>query len=184
MNNNTIKITLVALASLIAGCATPYQKSTAFTMTGGYYEKDLGKDVWRIGFGGNGYINDETTQFFWLYRCCEVTIENGFDGFKVLSDIRLTQSIDIEEFLRIDAPSAKPAQYYPIYIPDTYKPNLEADIQLLKGPIEANPPRVFDAHQLKKVLEPMMPKKGKNVVPHRHEYIYPVEGEENKEIET
>lgn len=67
--------------------------------------------------------------------------------------------------------------YIPMNIDQAPKPSLEADIQLLKGPVTANPPKVFDAKQLKAALEPYVTgnKCNQNVCPHVHRYIMPSE---------
>lgn len=174
-----VVLLLLAASGLLSGCATGYQKMTAFTITGGFREKDLGKNVWRVEFGGNGYTSIETAQCFWLYRCAELALEKGFDGFEILSDIRLTKAVDPHEAFGLPQPRFQKAQYYvPIMIPmnDSNKPHLLADILLLKAPVTAAPPRTFDAHKLKAALEPHVaePMKSRgNVKPHIHEYLLP-----------
>jgi hypothetical protein len=170
--------TILVLCALLAGCATGYQKQTYFTVTGGFKEKDLGKNVYRVSFGANGYTTAETTQCFWLYRCAELTLEKGFDGFEILSDIRLAQSLSPEKVFGVEASEVQPAVFVPIYIPtdEGNKPHIEADILLLKSPIKAHPPKVFDARKLKNALAPHVqePMKSRgNVKPHIHDYLFP-----------
>lgn len=74
-----------ALAVGLASCATPYQQ-TGFT--GGADVQELRPDVFRVSFQGNGYTSRETVQAYWLYRCAELTLEKGFTGFEVLSDMQ------------------------------------------------------------------------------------------------
>lgn len=150
----------------------------AFTWTGGFSDQDLGKNVWRVEFSGNGYTTPETAQCFWLYRCAELTLEKGFDGFEILSDIRLVRSVSPHEAFGLDQPRFERAQYVPIFIPtsEAHKPYIQADILMLKGAVDVNPPRVFDARKLKAELEPHVAKPIKsrgNVEPHRHEYLLP-----------
>lgn len=180
--------TSLLLGVLLSGCATGYQKATAFTLTGGYQEKDLGQNVYRVTFGANGYTSQETTQSFWLYRCAQLTLEKGFDGFEILSDIRLVKAVSPYEAFGIQEPTFQPAQYYPVIVPmyDIAKPYIEADILLLKsGDFTASPPRIFDARKLISALEPHVaePIKGRgNVKPHIHEYLMP-EGKFKKQNE-
>ncbi|MFT3830099.1 MAG: hypothetical protein QM691_10390 [Opitutaceae bacterium] len=173
-----IVITVSALL-LLNGCATGYGRLNAFSFTGGFSDKSLGKDVWRVEFSGNGYTTSETAQCFWLYRCAELTLEQGFDGFEILSDIRLTQKLPPEEVFG-ERDAVRPAQYYPIFIPmdDSGKPYIQADIILRKGEINAAPPRVFDARKLKSALAPHVEgpiKSGGNVKAHIHDYLLPKE---------
>lgn len=170
---------LLVSALLLGGCATGYQKMTAFSITGGFVEKDLGKNVHRVEYGANGYTSFETAQCFWLYRCAELTLEKGFDGFEIISDIRLTRAVGPHEAFGVPEPAFKMAQYYvPIMIPmnDANKPHIRADILLLKGDFKAAPPKVFDARKLKAALDPHVadPIKSRgNVKPHIHDYLLP-----------
>ena len=171
---------ILLLTAALAGCATTYQPTGA---TGGFKEMELKPDIWHVAFSGNGYTTVETVQTYWLYRCAELALEKGFDGFEVISHIQLVLPLSPEQFFADDAP-IKPARsagpvYTPIYIPSgngARKPLLEADIRLLKNPISVAPPRVFDALELKTVLDPYVFGKKcstDNVCPHVHEYLHP-----------
>lgn len=167
---------LIVSSILLAGCATGYHKLTPLSLTGGFKEKDLGRNVWRVTFTANGYTTRETAQTFWLYRCSELALEKGFQGFEILSDIRLAQSVPPNKVLASDELDIQPAVFVPIMIPmdESYKPNIEGDVVLLKGPIKAHPPKVFDAAKLKAALQPHVEqpmKSGGNVKPHVHDYL-------------
>ena len=178
MKRIAIVFSVTSAALLLAGCATGYKRMNAFSISGGFTDKDLGKDVWRVEFSGNGYTTSETAQCFWLYRCAELTLEKGFDGFEILSDVRLTQTLPPEQAFGPGDLRARPVQYYPIFIPtdDSGKPYIQADILLLKGEVTSEPPKRFDAHRLKAALAPHVEKpikSGGNVDPHIHEYLLP-----------
>jgi hypothetical protein len=168
---------LAALLLTFSGCATPYQRLSAFTLSGGYDDKDMGKNVYRVCFGGNGYITRETAQCYFLYRCSEIALEKGYDGFEFISDIRLADVQDPARAFGVEEKPFRSVQYVPIIIPmdNIDKPYFEADILLLKAPISENPPHVFDARKLKAALEPYVTpaKGGGNVTPHIHEYLLP-----------
>jgi hypothetical protein len=55
------------------------------------------------------------------------------------------------------------------------KPQLEGDIHLLNGPVEAAPPKVFNARTLLVQLDPLIngEKCAGNICPHVHEYLLP-----------
>jgi hypothetical protein len=170
---------LVALCVILSGCATAYQKLTPFAYTGGYNDKDLGRDVYRVSFSANGFTSRETAQCYWLYRCAELTLEKGFDGFQILSNIQLTEVQTPEEAFGTGT-HIQPATYIyvPVYTPsdDSFKPYIEADIHLLKGPVASQPPKIFDARKLKNALEPHVAEPMKsdgNVEPHVHDYLLP-----------
>jgi hypothetical protein len=76
---------VAAAALLLAACATPYTESS---IIGGFDAKELREDVYRVAFGGNGYTSNETVQTYWLYKCAELTLEKGYYGFEILSDMR------------------------------------------------------------------------------------------------
>lgn len=173
----TIVPLLLAGAALLGGCATGYQKATAFSFTGGFREADLGRNVHRVAFSANGYTTAETAQCFWLYRCAELALEQGATGFEILSDIRLVRSLPPHEAFGL-GPTVELAQYYPIFIPmdNMNKPYIEADVLLLFESVTPNPPKVFDARLLKAALEPHVAepmKKRGNVKPHVHDYLLP-----------
>jgi|GEM_PF-1872802 len=172
-------VVLLGAVVLLNGCATGYQKINAFTISGGYKDSDLGRDVYRVGFGGNGYTTRETVQCFWLYRCAELALEKGYDGFEILSNIQLTEVVAPGAVFGSEV-QVKPAGYVyvPVVIPmdNSYKPFIEADVHMLHGTIENQPPKVFDARKLKSALEPYVrdPIRSRgNVKPHVHEYLLP-----------
>ncbi len=178
------RILLVLITLLVTGCATTYQ---SMGFTGGFDEKNLEDNIWRITFSGNGYATRETVQTYWVYHCSEVALKNGFEGFEILSHIQLTKNITPEEYFSSSSPYKKSGGYVyvPMYIEESYKPHIEADIRLLKSPFESNPPKVFDANELKTALEPIVMSKEKcdlgNVCPHVHKYLHPKGTFENTE---
>ncbi len=169
---------VAALAVLgLSACATPYGKEG---LTGGYSEKQLSPDIWRVTFGGNGFTTQETVQTFWLYRSANLTLEQGFQGFKILSDMRFSAAEANSNICHGSAPV-----YVPIYTgggPTGF--NMSGDIQLLKAPVDHKPPKVFDAQRLKDEIEPYINGKkcanlltgnegSGNVCPHVHTYLFP-----------
>jgi hypothetical protein len=165
-----LKFTAIAFAAavLLGGCATEYQSSS---LSGGFKDQHVAEDVYRVSFGANGYATRETAQTYWLYRASELTLEKGFQGFEVLSPLALGAG-------QAESPYVKATFIYIPMMDDSHKPYLEADIRLLKGPIAANPPKIFDANVLKTELEQYVKgeKKcsGGNVCPHIKKYLQPV----------
>jgi hypothetical protein len=162
---------LLLAAAVLSGCATGYQPSG---LTGGYSERHVAEDVYRISFGGNGYSTRETAQTYWLYRASEFTLEKGFDGFEIISPISLGQ-------VRDSSPYMKTRMIFipmPMPMDQSHKPYFEADIRLLRAPFAANPPKVFDARSLKSELEQYVKGEKKcnsqNVCPHIKKYLQPM----------
>lgn len=170
-----------ALVCALAACATPYGKQG---LTGGYVEKELQPGIWRVVFDGNGYTSAETVQTYWLYRCAEITLGHGYQGFEILSDMRLS-SLSLLGAARDDRNECGSAPVYiPMYVDTSPKPAIGGDIRLLKGPITERPPKVFDAAKLKAILDPLVTGKTcpdgstrsmGNVCPHVHTYLLPLD---------
>ena len=78
---------VAAVAVGLASCATPYAQQG---LTGGFDVQELRPDVFRVSFQGNGYTTRETVQVYWLYRCAQLAIEKGFNGFEILSDMQFS----------------------------------------------------------------------------------------------
>jgi hypothetical protein len=163
------------LALLLAGCSTPYQKSSGFKFPpGGYEEQQLEPGIWRVGYSGNGYTSRESVQTYWLYRCAELSLEHGADGFEIISrmplaELRGTRHAAVQQ-------AASGPIYVPMITPGASSfPHIEGDIRLLKKPLRPTPSRVYEAATLKSVLDPLVTgsKCGiGNVCPHVHHYLY------------
>jgi hypothetical protein len=83
-----LRVLLVAAVAVgLASCATPYAQQG---LTGGFDVQELRPDVFRVSFQGNGYTTRETVQVYWLYRCAQLAIEKGFNGFEILSDMQFS----------------------------------------------------------------------------------------------
>jgi hypothetical protein len=160
------------LVAALSACASGYHDAT---LTGGFQEKRLSSTSWWVGFAGNGYTTAETVQSYWLYRCAEITLEQGYDGFEILTPIELTSSRAPAasamggRLVRID--SREEMQRYE----GAMKPQLAGQIRLLRKPFEPVPARRFDAAELKNFLAPYVAGKkcGSNVCAHVHRYLYP-----------
>ena len=169
-----LRLLAAAVVVGLSACATSYQP---LSFSGGFRSKQIEGQVYRVTFSANGYSTAETAQTYWLYRCSELALEKQFEGFEILSNINLVMPLAPEQFFA-PQPGVRKVQYVytPIIIDSGYKPFIEADIQLLKGPITAAPPRVFDAAKLQALLDPYV--KGEkcnagNVCEHVHKYLFP-----------
>ena len=162
------------LLIFIVGCATPYTDSKG-SITGGYSVKHMEGDIYRVAFYGNGYTTKETVQTYWLYKCTEVALDNGFQGFEILSHITLTENIPADEYFA-PAKLARKAQVYYIPMNTMSHPELSADIRLLKEPFEVTLPKIFDANALQEALSPYVNAEEKcssgNVCEHVHKYLF------------
>lgn len=71
---------LVLLLSL-SGCATPY---TSNGLLGGFSDRQLSVDTYRVAFRGNGFTQDERASDFLMLRCAELTLQHGGKFFRLV----------------------------------------------------------------------------------------------------
>ena len=76
---------LLLLPSLyLSGCAaTSYQPSG---WKGGYSDVQLGEDVFKVRFKGNGYTGKSRASDFALLRCAELTLAGGYRYFIIIDE--------------------------------------------------------------------------------------------------
>lgn len=82
-------MTILSVLFILTGCATTYQKNS---LTGGYSETQLDENLFNVTFKGNGYTSKERANDFTLLRCAELTIENGYKFFTIVTAQDNTQT--------------------------------------------------------------------------------------------
>lgn len=65
----------------VAGCASPYGENMLF---GGYRSERLDASHWLVQYDGNGHTPREQVWAYWMYRCAEVTRQNGYAYYAML----------------------------------------------------------------------------------------------------
>lgn len=76
-----MRFTLIfALTLMLAGCATRYGKSGIF---GGYWDHQGPGELIEVGFGGNGYTDNERVEIYLLYRSAEIAKKRGKNHFTI-----------------------------------------------------------------------------------------------------
>lgn len=170
---------LALTGSMLAACATPYQSSIAgvFGVAGGYSDEQLADGIWRVRFSGNVEATQETIQTYWLYRCAELALAKGYDGFAIVAGgARLSRrGADEQRPIQLAHAAATPI-FIPIAGPQLK--SMEGNIQLVKQPFDPAPPKLFDATALKQALEPHVTGEKcdhGNICPHPHDYLRPPE---------
>lgn len=68
-------------AVLLSGCATSYKEKG---LTGGYSETQLGENIFKVSFRGNGFTSQERASDYTLLRSAELTLENGYRYFIIV----------------------------------------------------------------------------------------------------
>jgi hypothetical protein len=122
---------------LVSACATTYGPASG-SMRGGYSESMLQRDRYNVSFQGNGFITREQAMNYLLYRCAEITRDNGFDYFVIVGgESNPTYSI-------LGSGSGAST---------LTKPNVNVTIQLRKGTAPAGNPNAYDARELMNNLQ-------------------------------
>ena len=75
---------ILALAVLLAACATPYQPDG---MRGGYTETQLGPNLFRVSFSGNTFTNSARVEDFALLHSADVALVHGYGYFIILDEV-------------------------------------------------------------------------------------------------
>lgn len=70
-----------AAIATLAGCATPYQ---AAGLTGGYAGKKIDDQTYHVQFSGNGYTSRDMVHKYFMYRCAELTQQEGYKYFMII----------------------------------------------------------------------------------------------------
>ncbi|MEL7130342.1 MAG: hypothetical protein AAGK23_12425 [Pseudomonadota bacterium] len=84
---------LAAFGALLAlsacATATPYQPQV--NSNGGYLDQQIETNRWAISFAGNTLTDRQTVETYLLYRAAELTSQQGFDYFQIV-----TRDTDVE----------------------------------------------------------------------------------------
>ena len=89
----TMLIICSACVPLFAiGCATKYE---ARRSSAGYSDFRIAVDVFAVSFRGNTSTKREQVQKFLLRRASEITLQNGFKYFVIISEKELTRSSSV-----------------------------------------------------------------------------------------
>jgi len=78
---------IAALAA--SACATAYQPHG---LSGGYSETQLGENVFRVAFEGNGFTSAVRAADLALLRSADVTLERGYSYFVLASDASVSSA--------------------------------------------------------------------------------------------
>ncbi len=160
---------LVWLSAVAAiGCATPYQQSS---FRGGYSDTRIDSNTVMVSFKGNGFTGRQKVESYLLYRCAEVTLNDGYDYFVLASEDTESKhgySSTPSTFASTTSASAiatgnsafGQAQTFGTLNPGhtfTYtKYGGEAVIKMFKGKKPGDDPRAYDAHEVKQYLGPQI----------------------------
>lgn len=178
-------IWLLPFTLTVAGCFGPtaYQPSG---YTGGYSEQKVNDSAYIVTFSGNGFATKDRIWYFWIYRCAELTVQNGYDYFYLHQKDAGRQKTE-----RSGAPL--PAVYRPGrrahlvkvhsggYSPPVYiygggggnvtRWTSSAIVLMFKKPLAKELPFALDAHLVMDQLADFIASNGKGVPPPRAELV-------------
>jgi hypothetical protein len=77
----TVRVLSVLIALTLSSCATSY-KPDGFS--GGYTDRQVGKNKFMVTFRGNGYTRGTTVEEYAHQRANEVCAERGHDGYELI----------------------------------------------------------------------------------------------------
>ncbi|MEH6660058.1 MAG: hypothetical protein V7679_00295 [Parasphingorhabdus sp.] len=173
---------LMTLLLFACATATPYQPQIAGQrVSGGYSENRIDNTHYRVRFAGNTLTSRDTVEGYLLYRAAELTVQNGYDWFRITDH---TTETDRRTFIE-RSPRYEPYygsiylnwrphwRYYRSGVWSTWHPygrdpfwsfdtdvrtveryEAEADIVMRRGSMPADTSRAFDA---RKVLQDLGP---------------------------
>lgn len=70
---------------LLSACASTYTPKSTPPGFNGYFDTQLGKNVFQAGFQGDGFDSRERVTDLALLRSAEVTLQNGFAYFVIVN---------------------------------------------------------------------------------------------------
>lgn len=90
-----IVFAMATFVCMLLGCFSqtkyaPENRWDLGTKVQGYKDTKIASDLFQVSFAGNIKTDDQTAYNYCLYRCAEVTRENGFDYFIIISEKDLT----------------------------------------------------------------------------------------------
>jgi hypothetical protein len=144
---------LLLLALGLAGCEPPYHRHVPILTLTGFTDEKLSDDVWNVKYTGGQSSSRHTISTYWLYRCAELTLEQNYDGFHVLTNMNLGSSGSGEDGVQVAARGSVPII---IQGPPTILYYMEGRIRLLKRPFHPDDKPRYDAARLKAFLDPIV----------------------------
>lgn len=155
---------VAVLVLALSACATPYGK---YGLLGGYTDSRIDSNTFSISVDNNAYTNQQTTSMHALYRAAELTVENGFDYFVIVSSVSNPTS------MAMTMPSTSTSQtsintygstgtatttthYAPTTVVPLVFPNSTLVIKSFKGAKPADQANAYDAREVMKYLGPQI----------------------------
>lgn len=143
----------IACFVLSTGCLTTSYQKMGFK--GGFQETKIDANTFKVSFSGNAFTSREIVETFLLYRCAELTVEAGFDGFVTQTsdtDKRTSQTV-------IPGYYDKDGKYHPGTSSTSNWYTATATIRTFKGPKPESDANAYDAREILQNLGPRVKKR-------------------------
>jgi hypothetical protein len=85
-----IKLAALSAVCLLSSCATAYQPDG---VSGGYADRRLNDNTEQVSFRGNRFNSPEMLQSYLLRRCADVTLQNGYNYFVLVTPIESSANV-------------------------------------------------------------------------------------------
>lgn len=100
MKKRSIIPFFIIVICMFFGCVTPTryipeEKWDLGTKVQGYKDTKLSSNQFQVSFTANHTTADQTAYSYCLYRCAEVTKENGFDYFIITSEKDISKHVAV-----------------------------------------------------------------------------------------
>jgi hypothetical protein len=166
------------VAVTVCGCATSYQKHG---LTGGYNETKINDSAYIVSFNGNGYASKDRVWYFWIYRCAELTSQQGYKLFALRQN--RTSAVAPPEgnfvpavynpdeaggFMKVKG-GAPTYVYTPGYTVTTW--NSSATVLMYQQPLPREVPWALNSQALLDRLKPYVTSNGSAPVPSRGDLL-------------
>ncbi|WP_050479233.1 CC0125/CC1285 family lipoprotein [Herbaspirillum rhizosphaerae] len=179
MMTNQLRLTLLCLLSavaMLAGCKTAYGPRS---FTGGYTESKIDDSTYRVSFSGNGHTTRNMVWYYWIYRCAELTTQNGYAFFVMnpaqvknpsssqndsdttrLADLQVGNGVPVSPMATRSAPTF-------IYVPGNTVTSYSGSgiIKMLHSPSGYNGLLVLRASTIMEMVAPYVKSEGRTAVP-------------------
>jgi hypothetical protein len=158
--HNLERAIVLTLTVILTGCTTPYQ-SKGFG--GGYSDSRIDSNTVRVSFYGNGFTGKESVENDMLYRCSEVTIQDGYDYFVIVTGG--TSPVDSSFTTPGTYTQNTTYNYGSSYTSGTYQPGQTVNvrkfessvmIKMFSGKKPAGLLNAYDARELIKYMKPQV----------------------------
>jgi hypothetical protein len=174
MNKKLQILILFLFSTVLLGCATAYGPHG---LTGGYKERQLAENEYIVSFFGNGNTPGQSVWNYWIYRCAELTLDNGYEYFELLPS---------DEHALLDSPEGEnlavftmlagdnkmsdgKARVHPVYYYTTTVTTYSSKgiVKMYKSPVPKDTGLLLDAGVIKRFLSPYVNSNGQDSPPER-----------------